>query len=290
MLPVHVRHTSPLIELSYTGRDGWPLFAYTNNEEQADTDRPVLILMHGGGPDHRSLVPLAERLRDEATVVLPDVRGYGRSRCADPSRHTWTQYAADVVSLLDHLGVSRAVVGGAGLGTTIALRTAVEHPQRVGGLVLISVEDIEDDAAKAAEISFMDAFAERVRRAGVEAGWAPILPDLSPVIGTMVRESMADADAASVAAAAAIGRDRAFRSVDELLSIDVPTLVFAGADWRHPAVLANALASRLRRGQLGRASMSDELRSTDDFARAFAPEIADFLHRSHAARLSASRE
>jgi 3-oxoadipate enol-lactonase len=104
--------------------------------------------MHGGGPDHRSLVPLAERLADDAQVVLPDVRSYGRSACDDPGRHTWAQYAADVVSLLDDLEVEEAFVGGAGLGATIALRTALAQPHRVGGLVLFSIEDIEDDAAK----------------------------------------------------------------------------------------------------------------------------------------------
>jgi len=59
--------------------------------------------MHGGGPDHRSLVPLAERLSGEAPVVLPDVRGYGRSVCTDPARHTWAQYSDDMIALLDFL-------------------------------------------------------------------------------------------------------------------------------------------------------------------------------------------
>jgi len=237
----------------------------------------MLIFMHGGGPDHRSLVPLAGLLSEAAVVVLPDVRGYGRSVCTDPTRHTWAQYAADVISLLDHLGARQAVVGGAGIGSTIALRAAIAYPSRVSGLVLISVEDIEDDAAKAAEIAFMDAFAERMRDHGVEAAWAPILGNLSPIIGTMVREAMATSSPPSLAAAAAIGRDRAFRSVDELLGITVPTLIFPGGDWRHPAALARMLAERLPRARLGKPSMSDDLKTTGDFARAFAPEMAAFL-------------
>ena len=43
------------------------------------------------------------------------------------------------------------------------------------------------------------------------------------------------------------------------------------------AALARALAARLPRARLGVASMSDELKTTDDFGRAFAPEIAAFL-------------
>lgn len=268
-----------MVRLDYVGDDGCPLRAFSTQAPQmvAASRLPVLVLMHGGGPDHRSLVPLAERLGSAATVVLPDVRGYGRSVCTDPARHTWVHYVDDVVSLLDHLRVQRAVVGGAGLGATVALRTAVDHPGRVSGLVLISVEDIEDDAGKGAELAMMEAFAERMRTRGVEAAWAPILADLSPVVGAMVREAMPGANPASLAAAAAIGRDRAFRHVDELLGIRAPTLVFAGADWRHPVALAKALAERLPRGRLAAASMSAELRTTDEFARAFAPEIAAFL-------------
>ncbi|MGW2051542.1 alpha/beta fold hydrolase [Streptomyces sp. NPDC001858] len=71
------------------------------------------------------------------TVVLPHVRGQGRSRCADPARHTWAQYTADLVALLDHLGVDRAVVGGTGLGSTITLRTALAHPDRIRAGILI---------------------------------------------------------------------------------------------------------------------------------------------------------
>lgn len=268
-----------MLELAYLGADGCPLFAWSTAplDRVGGLQRPVLVMMHGGGPDHRSLMPLAKLLSNEAVVLLPDIRGYGRSRCSDSKRHTWQQYANDVVALLNHIHVKDAVIGGAGLGTTISLRTAAAYPERVAGLVLISVEDIEDDEAKAAEIAFMDAFAERVRTRGVEAGWQPILPNLSPMVGTMVREAMAEADPASVAAAAAIGQDRAFRSVEELLVVDAPTLLFAGADWRHPAALARKLAQSLPRGRLGEASMNDELRTTEDFARAFAPEIGAFI-------------
>ena len=79
----------------------------------------------------------------------------------------------------------------------------------------VSVEDIEDDEKKKAEIEFMDAFAERARTEGIEAAWAPILPHLAPIIGTLVREAIPRSDPASIAAAAAIGRDRSFRSVED---------------------------------------------------------------------------
>ena len=262
--------------LHYKGYDGWPLFA-CRVAEPDEGDGPPVVLLHGGGPDHQSLLPLARRLADIAPVVLPDVRGYGRSICRDPRLHTWSQYADDIAALLDHLGTRTAIVGGAGLGGTIALRTALRHPDRVQGLVVMSLEDIEDDDAKAAEIRFMDKFAWRVRSSGLRGAWGPVLPHLAPVIGTMVEEAMPRADPSSIAAAAAIGHDRSFRNLEELSPITVPALVFPGMDWRHPAKLAEAAVDVLPQGRLAEVSMNDEMSDAEDFARALAKPIRDFL-------------
>jgi len=83
---------------------------------------PVAVLQHGGGPDRWSLLSLARVLAHEFTVVLPDIRGYGQSVCLDPARPTWGQYTDHLRARLDHLGVQSALVGGTGLGSTIALR------------------------------------------------------------------------------------------------------------------------------------------------------------------------
>ena len=271
---------SSVTTFCYLGNDGCTLHAATvspaGTRASAGGDR-VIVLLHGGGPDHHSLMPLAGQLSDLYTVVLPDIRGYGGSVCSDPGRHTWAQYAHDVIALLDHIGAPRAVLGGVGLGTTISLRAALAYPARVDALVLISVEDIEDDQAKEAETAFMGAFADRVRTEGIEAAWEPILEDLPPIIGAMVRDAIPRSDPASIAAAAAIGRDRSFRSVEELAPISVPTLIIPGMDWRHPEALAEELARILPRGQLAPVAVSTGLRTAEDFARAFVPTIREFL-------------
>jgi 3-oxoadipate enol-lactonase len=269
-------------ELTYRGNDGCLLHAAIIESTGASAtggQTPPLVLLHGGGPDHHSLIPLAREIGDGRTVILPDIRGYGRSVCADPARHTWAQYTDDVVALLDQLGVRRAIVGGAGLGTTITLRVAVAHPDRLAAAVLISVEDIEDDRAKEAEVAFMDAFAERVRTAGIEAAWEPILRNLAPIIRTMVREAIPRSHPASIAAAAAIGRDRSFRRVEELAVIRAPTFIIPGIDERHPTALAHELARILAAGELAPVMLSPDLDSVEAFARALAPPIRAFLSR-----------
>ncbi|MGW0876034.1 alpha/beta fold hydrolase [Streptomyces sp. NPDC002740] len=260
-----------MAEISYRAADDCVLHATVIGEGQA------LVLMHAGGPDHMSMLPLAERLADRYMVVLPDLRGYGRSVCRDPARYTWAQYTRDVIWLLDHIGLPDVVLAGAGIGSTITLRTAVAHPGRVGAAVLIGVEDIEDDEAKNAEIRFLDAFAARVAADGIEAGWEPILPNFPPIVGAMVRDAIPRSDPASIVAAAAIGHDRSFRSVSELATITVPTLVFPGTDPRHPTALAEEAADTLPNGQLAMVPIGDDLQTAEDLACAIAPAIRAFL-------------
>ena len=265
-------------DLTYAGADGCVLYA------SALGSGPPVVLLHGGGPDRWSLLPLARLLCERFTVVLPDIRGYGQSVCADPSRHTWQQYTDDVFSLLDHLGIERTVVGGTGLGSTIALRAAVDRPDRIAGVVPIGVEDIEDDEAKAAEIEFLDAFAERAESAGLHAAWAPIVPDLPPVVGAMVRDAIPRSDRASIVAAAAIGHDRSFVDVEQLAAVAAPTLVIPGTDWRHPRWLAERAAEVIPDATLASVAISSDLHTADDLAQTVAPPILDFLVRTYAAR------
>lgn len=260
-----------MTEFTYRGNDGCPLHGTIVG------DGPALVLLHGGGPDHHSLIPLAERLADQHTVILPDVRGYGRSVCTDPARHTWAQYTDDVIALLDELDIPRAALGGTGLGSTVTLRTCLAHSDRVTAAVLISVEDIEDDADKAAETAFLDAFAHRVRTEGLEPAWAPILEMFPPVIATMVRDAIPRADPASVAAAAAIGHDRAFPGIAALAPITVPTLIIPGTDPRHPTALGETLARTLPAGRLAPVTLSADLHTAGDLATAVAPAVRDFL-------------
>lgn len=266
-----------LAEIRFVGDDGCELWAWVS-AAAPDTCNPTpILLLHGGGPDHRMFLPLVEEIPEDFTVILPDIRGYGRSRCREAARHSWDQYASDTIALLDALGFSQAIVGGAGLGATIALRLAVDHPDHVLAVIAIGVEDIEDDEAKQAEIEMMDAFSMRAQRDGISAAWEPLFPHLSPVIGAMVREAIPRSDAASIAAAAAIGRDRSFRSPQELAAISVPAILFAGGDVRHPQALAQEAARIIPRGKLATASMSDKMETSRDFAQTIAPAILEFI-------------
>ena len=253
----------------HVGDDGWPLMGEVVGRGE------LIIMLHGGGPDHHSMRPLADRLAGRYRVALPDIRGYGASRCPDPTLHRWDQYVTDTLAVTHALDATSAHLVGAGLGGTIALRTCLQHPQIARSAVIISAEAIEDDADKAADVELMDRFAERARSRGLQAAWELFIPHLAPLIASLVTEAIPRADAYSAAAAAAIGHDRAFATVEQLRRIDTPTLIIAGDDARHPTHLARTLADVLPRGTLAKATMSNLLVNADDMARAFAPVIGE---------------
>lgn len=256
----------------HVASDAWPV------RTTVFGDGELIILLHGGGPDHRSMRPLGERLAHRYRVALPDIRGYGASICRDPALHRWDRYVADVIAIMTALDTPTAHLIGAGLGGTIALRACQSHPDKIRTAVIISAEAIEDDEAKAADTKLMDRFAERVRTEGLEAGWALFLPHLQPLIANLVAEALPRADPESAAAAASIGHDRAFSRIEALADIPTPTLIIAGDDARHPADTAQIVAKALANGVLAQVATSDTLLNAEDMARAFAPAIEEFLH------------
>ncbi|MCV7281414.1 alpha/beta fold hydrolase [Mycolicibacterium flavescens] len=255
----------------HVGEDGWPLMGEVVGRGE------LIIMLHGGGPDHHSMRPLADRLADRYRVALPDIRGYGASRCPDPALHRWDQYVTDAVAIMHALDATSAHFVGAGLGGTIALRACLDHRHVARSAVVISAEAIEDDKGKAADTALMDRFAARARSRGLHAAWELFVPHLQPLIANLVTEAIPRADAHSAAAAAAIGHDRAFATVDELGGIETPALIIAGGDSRHPEQLARTLADVLPHGVLAEATMSNLLVNADDLARVFAPAIEQFL-------------
>jgi pimeloyl-ACP methyl ester carboxylesterase len=94
--------------------------------------RPLLAL-HGHLSEGASFADLAAALGPQWRVIAPDQRGHGDSdRAAD---YTRAGYVADLLALLDHLGLDQVVALGHSLGAINAYHLAAEHPTRVTALV-----------------------------------------------------------------------------------------------------------------------------------------------------------
>ena len=102
-------------------------------------DGPAVVLLHGwpgDRTDYRALVPL---LADRATVVVPDLRGFGASdkpTTAPVEQYSAAAQARSVAGLVDELGLGRPVVVGYDIGSRTAQALATARPDLVGELVL----------------------------------------------------------------------------------------------------------------------------------------------------------
>lgn len=101
-------------------------------------DAPTVLLVHGVTASHLAWQLVADRL-PEVRVVAPDLRGRGRSHPEDASGSEpgMAGHAADLVAVLDHLGVDRTLVVGHSMGAFVGLVLADRHPGRVDRLVLV---------------------------------------------------------------------------------------------------------------------------------------------------------
>lgn len=92
------------------------------------------MLMHAGGMDGRMWGPLAERLEDEFTLVIPDRPGHGRS----PMPTEPFSYAEGILGVMDELGLERAAFVASSFGAWVTLELLTAAPGRVSKLALLA--------------------------------------------------------------------------------------------------------------------------------------------------------
>ncbi|GAC1644732.1 MAG: alpha/beta hydrolase [Candidatus Dormibacteraceae bacterium] len=102
-------------------------------------DGPPLVLHLGAGCDSElwRAAGYLDTLTKNHRCILFDHRGHGRSeRPRGPEANHINRYVADVVALLDHLGLERSAYWGYGLaGVAVGLKVAQEYPSRISTLV-----------------------------------------------------------------------------------------------------------------------------------------------------------
>ncbi|MDQ2726558.1 MAG: alpha/beta hydrolase [Actinomycetota bacterium] len=96
---------------------------------------PVVVCLHGQPGSSTDWFSVAELLRADFSVVAVDRLGYGRT---GGEAAGFGVNATAVIATLDELGVDRAIMVGHSWAGGVALALAADHPDRVGGLVLVS--------------------------------------------------------------------------------------------------------------------------------------------------------
>jgi pimeloyl-ACP methyl ester carboxylesterase len=109
---------------------------------QGDPAWPPVVLLHGLSDSWRSFEPVLPYLMSLRSIAVTQ-RGHGDAPKPDEG-YDIEQLAADVAGVLDDAGVSRAVVVGHSMGSLVAARMAVDHADRVSGLVLMGAKPTFD--------------------------------------------------------------------------------------------------------------------------------------------------
>ena len=192
----------------------------------------VLLLVHGHPLDRSMWRPQVQALSGDGwRVIAPDLRGYGETTVV-PGTTGLDVFAADLAALLDHLGVTRVVVGGLSMGGQIAMEFCRAFPERVCGLLLAATfPQAESEDGKRArramaqrlEREGMDGYARGVLSQMLSPGSIERRPELARGVLSMMRSAPPRG-----AAAALRGRAERPPYLEALAGLDVPALVVVG--------------------------------------------------------------
>lgn len=242
---------STAVEFELTTTDGVKLAG-----EEAGEGLPI-VLLHGLTATRRYVVMGSRVLeRSGHRVISYDARGHGRSGPGPrPEAYSYELLACDLLAVLDALRIERAVLAGASMGAQTVLRFALDHPERVGALGLIT--PAFDPNAPAGPDAYLgwDRLARGLREGGVEGFVAAY--DLDPVperwretVTTVLRQRLCahDRPLAVADALESIPRSRPFESWSDLGQTSAPTVVVASrdeADPSHPLTVGERYANSI---------------------------------------------
>jgi len=231
------------------------------------------VLLHGLTATRRYVV-MGSRALERAghRVIAYDARGHGSSSPApERSGYSHADLGRDLQAVLDALEIERAVLAGASMGAHTALWLALQAPERVAGLVVITPGYDPARIDDQVRLAHWDALADGLERGGVEGflaayGTPPVAERWRDTVVRVIgqRLSLHEHPEALADALRVVPRSRPFGALDELAAIEVPTVVVASrdeADPEHPLALGEAYArsipgARLITEEVGRSPIA----------------------------------
>lgn len=194
--------------------------------------QPV-VLLHGY-PFNRSLWnEQVNAFSHSFRVITPDLRGMGESE-ATQGPATMNRMAQDVAALLDHLEISRAVIGGLSMGGYVVLAFYKQFPSRVRSLILADTR-AQTDTEEGKQTRFQQA--EKALAEGMAGIADSMLPKLltpetvskRPDVVKRIRDMMLKTKPEG-AAGALLGMAERDDQTSLLPQISVPTLILVGRE------------------------------------------------------------
>lgn len=217
-----------------------------------------MVLLHGLSATKRYVVHRSKALpRSGHRIVAYDARGHGESAAPeDPGAYEYSDLCSDLGRVMDEHGIDRAALAGVSMGAHTALRFALEHPDRVSAVVVIT----PGYDGEASETGRWDAMADALEEGGIEgflSSWGA--RDVSERFRDAALENARQRlslhrDLGAVARALrVVPRSQAFGGLEALRDVEAPALVVGSrddADPMHPLALAERYAEELPSARL----------------------------------------
>ena len=242
-----------------------------------------VVLLHGFPLNGAMWDELVPALADRYHVVVPDLRGHGATEAPD-GPYEIADHAADVVALLDRLGVEWAAVVGLSMGGYIAIQLLARAPERIRAVVLADTmgrgDGDERRQARAAQAEVirsdgLDAFANLV----LPRMFAPSVFSERPALVERFRRTITGQRPHAVIAALQ-GLASRPDMLGALARVDVPALVLVGSeDAATTPDDSRELASVIRGAELVVLPGAGHMSCWEDPA-GFNAAVRDFLDRT----------
>lgn len=200
---------------------------------QESGEGPPCVLLHGLTATRRYVVMGSKALeRSGHRVVLYDARAHGQSTGGHD--YSYDTLASDLLKVLDDRGIDSATLAGASMGAHTITKFALEHPDRVSGLVIMTPAYSPD---RDPGLERWDRLANGLRQGGVdgfvEAYGAPPVPEKwhDTIVRVLRQRLSAHAHPEALAdALSAVPRSRPFETWEDLQAITAPTTVVVSRD------------------------------------------------------------
>jgi len=207
--------------------NGWA----TSYNTYGKTSGLPVVFIHGFPFSQEMWRPQVAELSGDCRVITYDAKGHGESEVGD-GQYTIEFFVDDLLALLDHLKVEKAVVVGLSMGGYIALRAIERSPERFSGLVLCHTRSEADtDEAKLRRTASI----KLVKQEGVKkfaegfvrGAFAPQSFDSSPEAVKSIQENIEKMSPLAISGTLLALAARTDTTAS-LSKITVPTLILVG--------------------------------------------------------------
>jgi len=214
-----------------------------------------LVLIHGHPFDHTMWAPQVNAFSKNHRVITPELRGYGQSDVPEGATR-FEDYATDVLTLLNYLGVESFHLCGLSMGGQVIMEMFRQKPNRIKSLIFADtfagldtpeVKQGRYDTANQLEKDGMNAYADEVIYKMMKLANVSAMPEVAAHVLKMMKAT------SPVGAAAALrARSERIDYLNEVLPlINIPTLVIVGRDDQFtPVAKAEELQQHLQNCKL----------------------------------------